>query len=202
MRGSLSAWSLLLAALIVPGSAFTQGGYSDPWGLPSGSATLKLATQAAIAAGAAVQGFDFATGSVDSTHSYMELIQAGTVDLVFFELHPDSSRAYFRAPEDANLFDRYLIASLADSVDLAGITHMQGVWLDRFAPVQEGWAYVMLQEQAGSEPAESAVKLEVSALADSSVSFDWVWQPNGSLVFVPSSTETRSLSALKALFGL
>ncbi len=201
-RGAAAAGLGGLAVLVclLGGAATLRADYVDPWGLPSGSASLKLATQEAIALGDTVQGFDFATGSVDSSGSYAEIIAGGTVDLVFFELDPDSTRPFFRSPEDIHSFDRYLVVGFEDSLALEEIVHMEGVELIRFAPVEDGFAFVLLQIQQHQTPETTAVKLEVTSLGDSTVAFDWVWQPNGSRQFIPTAAGECSLSELKALY--
>ena len=195
----LAAAYLALCLAIIAAFALTE--YVDPWGLPSGTATLKLASQQAIGSGAKVHGFDFASGAVDSLHSYLEIVALGEIDLIFFELHPDSSRYFLRAPEDSDEFDRDLIVSLADSLDLEAMASMpDSLLLTRFVPAQEGHAYLLLQIRAGAAVETTAVKFELSALADSSATFNWVWQPNGSREFIPTATREQSLSAIKRVF--
>lgn len=206
MRPSRLGLSVLLSILVlVLGGglriAGSQDDYTDPWGLPSGTGTLSLATQDDITTGAAIEGFDFATGAVVDTPSYMEILAAGEVDLLFFELASDPERHYFRAPEDADAFDRYLVASLIDTIGIDEIASMAGIELDRFMAVEEGFAYVLLQIQANAAVETTAVKFEVTSLSDSSVSFNWVWQPNGSRHFIPTASEESSVSGLKALFA-
>ncbi len=58
--------------------------YSDPWGLPSGTVTLKLARQDSIQAGAPVHAFDFSMNHVDSLLAYDVLVAAGRADLLLW----------------------------------------------------------------------------------------------------------------------
>ena len=44
------------------------------------------------------------------------------------------------------------------------------------------------------------MKLQVTAIDDGSLSFDWTWQPNGSDYFVPTPARESSLSAIKSLY--
>lgn len=194
---------LCILALALGGArvADSLDDYTDPWGLPSGSGSLALATQDSIASGADIEGFDFATGTVVDTSGYMGILAAGVVDLLFFELASDPEHLYFRAPEDEDAFDRYLIASLGDTVGIDEIASMAGVELERFVTVEAGFIYVLLQIQADAAVETTAVKLEVTSLSETSVSFNWVWQPNGSLEFIPTAVEETSLSRLKALFA-
>jgi hypothetical protein len=177
----------------------------DPWGLPSGSATLRLATQDSIIFGAPVQAFDFSSGNVESLLTYSEIVAAGVADLVFVELESGEAEHWLRTPEDPlHQLDRHLLAGLGP-VALEDVTDMldpegEPLPLVRFVLAAPGEAYVMLQIDNAAQPETTAVKLAVTALSDSTMSFDWVWQPNGEREFVPTSTETRSFSAVKSLY--
>ena len=190
-------------ALLLAGAASAQ--YEDPWGLPSGSATLQLATQAEIATGA-VQAFDFALGGADVYGNYGQVVSLGIADLLFVELVEGEASHWFRAPEDLNFFDRELIFALEDSLDIGeivGLRDEQGAepaW-ERFAAVEPGFAYLLLQIQAGASPETTAVKLEITAVGAESVEFDWSWQPNGSDNFVPTPVSRSSLGAVKAIYS-
>lgn len=199
MRGPAIALLLILLA------AVAGADYVDPWGLPSGSATLELALQDSILFAAPVQAFDFSLGEVESLSTYAELVAAGVADLVFVELESGEPEHWLRAPEDPQYqLDRHLIVGLGpvaldeidDMLDAEGLPLV----LERFVLAAPGEAYLMLQIDADAQPETTAVKLAVTALSDSTVSFDWVWQPNGERLFVPTSTEARSLSAVKALY--
>ncbi|MBM4117710.1 hypothetical protein FJ251_08190 [bacterium] len=193
----------LLAALAVAASA--RADYVDPWGLPSGSASLRLATQDSIQSGGRVQAIDFATGAVDSLASYLALVLGGVADLLFVELVPGESAHWLRAPEDPVyqndqplLVDLGVLplAAVADMLDDAG----DPLPLASFAAAAAGHAYALLQVQRGAEPETTAVKLAITALGDSLVAFDWAWQPNGSREFIPTPAATTSLGALKARY--
>ena len=108
----MRAVALLLAliALAGPLAGRAAADYLDPWGLPSGTATLRLATQDSIVAGGHVQGIDFATGSIDSLNTYLAAVLAGAVDLLFVELVPGESAHWLRAPEDPPCPARYVAA--------------------------------------------------------------------------------------------
>ena len=193
--------ALTLLALAAAGSA--RADYLDPWGLPSGTATLRLATQDSIVGGGRVQGIDFATGSIDSLSTYLEAVLAGALDLLFVELVPGEATHWLRAPEDPiYLLDRPFIADLgerplgavADMLDDEGAP----VPLLSFATATLGHAYALLQVQAGATPETTAVKFALTALADSTLSFDWAWQPNGTREFIPVGTASTSFGAVKA----
>ncbi len=194
----------ILAALLLTAPA-ALADYIDPWGLPSGSATLRIATQELILAGENVESFDFTTGTLLDDHSYLDLVAAGVADLLFVELVPGETDHWLRAPEDpVHLLDRPLIADVGEE-PLETVTDLlddEGAPLELlpFAAAAEGHAYVMLQIDAAAAIETTAVKLAVTALSDSTVSFDWAWQPNGEWEFVPVSTEASSLSAIKALY--
>jgi len=196
---------IALAALAGPLTRRAAADYFDPWGLPSGTATLRLATQDNIVGGGRVQSIDFATGNVDSLNSYLAGVLAGAADLLFVELVPGESPHWLRAPEDPlYLLDQPFLADLGER-PLGGVVDMldeQGepVPLVSFAPAVLGHAYALLQVQAGADPETTAVKFEVTALADSTLSFDWAWQPNGSREFIPTAGAAASLSAIKALY--
>ncbi len=199
MRGAL-----LIACLIL-GAPAAQADYIDPWGLPSGSATLQLALQDSILSGAPVQALDFTSGSVESLLTYLEIVDAGVADLLFVELEVGEAEHWLRAPEDPLYqLDRYLIAGLGPMAleDVENMLDAEGepLILERFGLAVQGDAFVMLQIDAAAQPETTAVKLVVTELSDSTVSFDWVWQPNGERSFVPTSTEGSSLSAVKALY--
>ncbi len=199
MRVALLACCLLLLAQL------TFADYVDPWGLPSGSATLRLASQDSIIAGALVHSFDFSSGRVESLLTYSETVVTGVADLVFVELESGETVHWLRAPENPQYqLDQHLIAGLGE-VELEEITDLlddEGlpIVLERFVLAVMGEAYVMLQIDAVAQPETTAVKLAVTALSDSTVSFDWVWQPNGELNFAPTATATRSFSAIKSLY--
>jgi hypothetical protein len=186
-----------LLAVAAATAALAPADYLDPYGLPSGTATLKLIEQADIPAGLPVQGFDFASGTVDSLHSYDELTAAGEADLVFLAWAGDT---LLRAPEDTEGFDRALIADLGDTVALAQIAHMEGVPLAVLVSAVLDHAYALLQIQTDAPIETTAVKLAVIARGDSTITFDWTWQPNGELRFVPVATDARSLGAIKRLY--
>ncbi len=200
MRFALLACCLLLLAPLA------RADYVDPWGLPSGSATLRLATQDSIMAGALVHSFDFSSGQVESLLTYMETVVAGVADLIFVELETDETEHWLRAPEDPQYqLDRNLIAGLGvmELNEIPDILDDEGVpiVMQRFVLAAMDEAYAMLQIDAAAQPEITAVKLAVTALSDSTVSFDWVWQPNGEWSFVPpTKTATRSFSAVKALY--
>ncbi len=191
MRTIAFLWLLLWLWLPQPAAA----DYIDPYGLPSGSASLNLATQAAIASGESVEAFDF-TDAEMILAPYMDHMSTGLADLVFFELHPDSIFHYFRAPEGGDGFDRALIAELGP-VDLEDLTRIEDVEFAVTAPVVDGDTYVMLQIQAEALPETTAVKFRVTLLGDTQTDFDWVLQPSGSLYFVPSASETMDFGELK-----
>ena len=201
MRWGLAA--CLFGALL--GAATARADYLDPWGLPSGSATLRLATQDSIQAGGRVQAFDFATGTVDSLASYLELVLGGAADLLFVELVPGEGAHWLRAPEDP-LYqsDQPLLADLgaqplaavADLLDPEG----DPLLLTSFVEATAGHAYALLQVQRGAEPETTAVKLAITTLGDSLISFDWVWQPNGSREFIPTAAARGNFGAIKARY--
>ncbi|MCB1164153.1 MAG: hypothetical protein R3C71_08410 [Candidatus Krumholzibacteriia bacterium] len=199
MRRALLALGCLALATAV------RADHVDPWGLPSGSAALRLATQDSIQTNGLVQGMDFAAGQVDSLSGYLDLVMAGLADLVYVELEAGETEHWLRAPEDpGTLFDRVLIADLgergidtvADMLDELGAP----VALERFAIAAPGHSYALLQVQAGAAIETTAVKIEVTALADSLVSFDWAWQPNGTRTFIPTASEPTSFGAVKARY--
>jgi len=201
MRRALVAQLLLLAALLsaAPGRA----DYLDPWGLPSGSATLRLATQDSIQADGRVQAFDFATGAVDSLSDYLGLVLGGVADLLFVELVPGEAAHWLRAPEDPIYQSDQPLLADAGALPLEAIANLldaegDPLPLASFATATAGHAYALLQVQRGAEPETTAVKLAITALGDSLISFDWVWQPNGSREFVPTSAASGSLGAIKA----
>jgi hypothetical protein len=203
MMRALALVALALLALATPGAA--RADYLDPWGLPSGTATLRLATQDSIVGGGRVQGIDFATGSIDSLSTYLGAVLAGAADLLFVELVPGEAAHWLRAPEDPlYLLDQPFIADLgerplgavADMLDDEG----DPVPLVSFATAVLGHAYALLQVQAGAVPETTAVKFAVTALADSALSFDWAWQPNGTREFIPTSSRASSLGAIKVLY--
>lgn len=203
MRTALVALLLLLAALFSAASA--RADYLDPWGLPSGSATLRLATQDSIQSGGRVQAFDFATGTVDSLASYLALVLGGAADLLFAELVPSEGAHWLRPPEDP-LYqnDQPLLADLG-ALPLDAVTDMldaegDPLALTSFAQATAGHAYALLQVQRGAEPETTAVKLAITALGDSLVTFDWAWQPNGSREFVPTTAGHSSVGAIKARY--
>ncbi len=197
--------ALLALFVLVAIQGRSMADYIDPWGLPSGSATLPLLTQTEIASSNDVQGFDFAAGAVIDTTNYSELVLEGVVDLLFVELVPGESQHFLRAPEDQDYFDRSLIYRFEDgrTIDqIAGTRDEDGLsvpW-ERFGAVEADFTYVLLQIQTGASPETTAVKLGVTAVDGESVSFDWVWQPNGSDAFIPSPVTTSTLSTVKALY--
>lgn len=203
MRAALVALLLLPAALA--GAATARADYLDPWGLPSGSATLRLATQDSIQSGGRVQAIDFATGTVDSLASYLALVLGGVADLLFVELVPGEGTHWLRAPEDPlHQSDQPLLADLG-ALPLDAVTDMldgegDPLALTSFAAATAGHAYALLQVQRGAEPETTAVKLAITALGDSLVAFDWAWQPNGGREFVPTSAARGSLGALKSRY--
>lgn len=190
-----------LALLLLLAAPPAAADYADPWGLPSGSATLALARIDSILAGAPVQGFDFTTGQVDSLSAYATQVAAGATDLIFVELAADESEHWLRGLEDPLYeLDRDLIDDLGD-LPLADVIAMAPLdSLERFVPALLDHAYGLLQIDAEAAPESTAVKLRVTALTDSTVSFDWVWQPNGEDSFQPSAVSARSLGAIKALY--
>lgn len=198
-RRAGGALALALAMLLGLAGPASRADYQDPGGLPSGTATLKLATQDAIADSAAIHALDVATGTVDSTRHYLDLVAAGEADLLLVELAGQDG-AWLRAPEDALLFDRDLVDSLGPDVALADVAGMDDAGLTAFAGACEGCAYVMLQIQAGADPETTAVKFAVVALGDSTATVDWVWQPNGTFDFIATATARRSFGAVKALY--
>ena len=126
-------------------------------------------------------------------------------DLLFVELVVGEQEHWLRAPEDpVHVLDRLLIADVGEET-LESVTDMlddegQPRELLAMTTASEGHAYVMLQIDAAAAIETTAVKLAVTALSDTTVTFDWAWQPNGEREFVPVSTEASSLSAIKALF--
>jgi len=198
-RSTGGAIAVALALLLGLAGPATRADYEDPGGLPSGTATLKLATPSAIADSAAIHGLDVATGTVDSTRHYLDLVAAGEADLLLVEL-AGREGAWLRAPEDALLFDRDLIDSLGPDVALGDIAGMADAELAAFAGACDGCVYVMLQIQVGADPETTAVKFAVTSLGDSTATLDWVWQPNGTLDFIASATARRSFGSVKALY--
>jgi hypothetical protein len=199
----LALAALVLFTLAAPTHA--RADYLDPWGLPSGTATLRLATQDSIVGGGRVQGIDFATGSIDSLSDYLALVEAGLVDLLLVELVSGESVHWLRAPEDpVYLLDQPFLADLgvrplsqvADMLDEDG----DPVPLVSFATPSLGHAYALLQVQLGAVPETTAVKFAVTALGDSTLTFDWAWQPNGTRDFVPVGSADTSVGAIKALY--
>jgi hypothetical protein len=199
----LALAALLFFTLAAP--TLARADYLDPWGLPSGTATLRLATQDSIVGGGRVQGIDFATGTVDSLSDYLALVEAGLVDLLVVELVPGESAHWLRAPEDpVYLLDQRFLADLgerpldevADMLDEGGAP----LPLVSFATPSLGHAYALLQVQLGAAPETTAVKFAVTALADSALTIDWAWQPNGTREFIPVSSPAASLGAIKALY--
>lgn len=185
---------ILLALALWP--ALVVADYVDPYGLPSGSASLALATQSAIQSGEPVEAYDFAAPELLEA-AYLDQVNAGIADLVFFELEPEGEIQYLRPFEGADGFDRLLIASLG-SVDLAEIAGMEDVELGSHVEAVPGDSYVLLQIREGFEPETTAVKFRVTATDGAALSFDWAWQPNGSLYFVPSAAEVTSFGELKS----
>jgi hypothetical protein len=198
-RRAGGALALALALLLGLAGPATRAGYEDPGGLPSGTATLKVATPAAIADSAFIHALDVATGTVDSTRHYLDLVAAGEADLLLVELVGQSG-FWFRAPEDVFLFDRDLIDSLGPDVALADIADMEGAELAAFARACAGCAYVLLQIQTDADPETTAVKFAVTSLGDSTATLDWVWQPNGTRDFIATAAARRSIGAVKALY--
>ncbi len=186
----------LLLLLLLP--ALAAADYVDPYGLPSGSASLALASQADIAGGANVEAFDFAAAQVLDA-PYQDHVGEGLADLLFYELHPDSADHYLRAPEGDDGFDRALIAHLGP-LDLTEIHHMEDADLSVTVPAVDGDAYVMVQIRAEAQPETTAVKFRLTNLSETQADFDWAWQPNGSDYFVPSASEAMSFGRLKALW--
>lgn len=198
MRAATLAILLLLATAV-------RADYVDPWGLPSGSATLSIATQELILSGEPVEAFDFTGGALMNELGYLDLVAEGVADLLFVELVVGEQEHWLRAPEDpVHVLDRLLIADVGEET-LESVTDMlddegQPRELLAMTTASEGHAYVMLQIDAAAAIETTAVKLAVTALSDTTVTFDWAWQPNGEREFVPVSTEASSLSAIKALF--
>jgi len=184
---------LVLAVAFLTAAARAE--YVDPYGLPSGSAELALATQAAILSGASVEGYDFAGPELIEA-PYVDQVAAGLVDLLFVELSAENDTLYLRAPEGADQFDRFFIADLGP-VDLAEVDSMEDVELTSHVPATLGDTYVLLQFRENAQPEITAVKFRVTGLEAASVHFDWAWQPNGSLYFVPSAAEPLSFGELK-----
>lgn len=191
-----AALRILLPALLLP--ALAAADYIDPWGLPSGSGALALATQDAIQGGDPVEGYDFAAGEVLEA-SYVEQVAAGLADLLFVELDAEDPVRYLRAPEGEDGFDRAFIARLG-AMELAEVQSMEGLELETHVEAAAGECYVLLQRREGEDPETTAVKFRLSALDGTTASFDWVWQPNGSLHFVPSAAAPASFSRLKTLW--
>ncbi len=189
----MRAFMLLLLLPILAGAD-----YVDPYGLPSGSASLVLASQADIAGGANVEAFDFAEAQVLDA-PYQDHVSGGLADLVFFELHPDSADHYLRAPEGDDGFDRLLLAHLGP-LELTEVHHMEDAELQVTVPAVDGDAYVMFQIQAEAQPETTAVKFRLTYLSEVRADFDWAWQPNGSLHFVPSASEAMDFGNLKTLW--
>jgi len=194
-------WAMILLLL----AASAAADYQDPFGLPSGSATLGLATQDSIQNNGEVEGLDVATGEV-LAGSYLDLVQEGEVDLVFFDLDPESPGLQLRALEGDDYFDRLLIFSFADSLGttapLESVTGAEGEGVEWAVHEEalEGCCYLLLQLQEGAEPEVTAVKFRITLLEDESLELDWVWQPNGSMDFVPSAALESSLGSVKLLY--
>ena len=184
-------WALILL-LLAPVAA---ADYQDPYGLPSGSASLALATQDSIQDGGLVEGFDFAEGVV-ITGTYVELVEGGEADLIFFDLDDEIEGFQLRAPEGTDLFDRALIDSIGE-VDLESVTGMDGLELSVHKEAGEDCTYVLLQIREGAEPETTAVKFRITLLEDDRLELDWAWQPNGSMNFTPSAVGLRSLGEVK-----
>jgi len=174
------------------------GDYVDPYGLPSGSASLILATQDDIGDGADVEAFDFASAEVISD-TYIDHVNTGIGDLIFFELEFGSADSYLRAPEGTDGFDRSFIAHLGP-LDLDEIQHMEDVELSVTALAVDGDAYVLLQVQAEAQPETTSVKFRLSNLSAGQIQFDWAWQPNGSPYFIPSPAESMDFGELKQIW--
>lgn len=199
---------LVLAAgclLALAAAGAPRADYLDPWGLPSGTVTLRLATQDSITGGGKIHGFDVAAGSVDSLSDYLGLVEAGAVDLLFVELAEGEAAHWLRAPEDPlYLLDRPLIADLGEQplATIADLLDETGdpVALASFVPAVLGHAYGLLQVQAGAAPETTAVKFAVTALDAAALTIDWAWQPNGTREFIPTRSAASSWGAIKALY--
>ncbi|MBC8367452.1 hypothetical protein H8E52_08580 [bacterium] len=187
---------VLLLLMLIP--ALAAADYVDPYGLPSGSASLALATQEDIGGGFSVEAFDFATAEVLSD-AYIDHVSRGIGDLIFFELEFGSADSYLRAPEGTDGFDRSLIGHLGP-LDLGEIQHMVDVELSVTALAVEGDAYVLLQIQAEALPETTAVKFRLSNLSADQIQFDWAWQPNSSRYFEPSPAESMDFGELKRIW--
>ena len=185
-------WALILLLLLAPVAA---ADYQDPYGLPSGSVSLALATQDSIQNGGLVEGIDFAEGVV-ITGTYIELVEGGEADLIFFDLDHEIEGFQLRAPEGTDFFDRALIDSIGE-VDLESVTGMDDQELSVHKGADEDCTYVLLQIREGAEPEATAVKFRIMLLADDRLEMNWVWQPNGSMNFTPSATSLRSLGEVK-----
>ncbi len=186
----------LLILLLLPALALAD--YVDPYGLPSGSSSLALATQENIASGNDIEAFDFATAEVLSD-SYIEHVSSGLGDLIFFELDSGSTEHYLRAPEGIDGFDRSIIGHLGP-LSLDEIQHMDDVELSVTALAVDGDAYVLLQIQVEAEPETTAVKFRLTSLSAGQIQFDWAWQPNGSRYFMPSPAESMDFGELKQIW--
>jgi hypothetical protein len=186
---------VFLSLCLCLGLSSASADYVDPYGLPSGSRTMYLATQEAIVSGESIEAFDFANDEVIFA-AYAEQVSAGLADLVFFELHPDSLFQYLRAPEGSDGFDRALIAQLG-AVELEDVSNIEDVEFAVTLPAVNGDTYVILQIQLGELPEITAVKFRITVLDETQVSFDWVLQPSGSLYFEPSSIGDMNFGELK-----
>jgi hypothetical protein len=183
----------LLLLLLIPIIAVAD--YVDPYGLPSGSSSLILATQDNIGGGNDIEAFDFATAEI-RYEPYIEHVSGGLSDLIFFELESGSAELYLRAPEGSDGFDRSIIGHLGP-LALDEIQHMDDVELSVTALAVDGDAYVLLQIQAEAQPETTAVKFRLTNLNAGQIHFDWAWQPNGSRYFMPSPAEVMDFGTLK-----
>ncbi|MDP6418758.1 MAG: hypothetical protein QF492_01080 [Candidatus Krumholzibacteria bacterium] len=184
-------WLLLIALA-------ASADYVDPWGLPSGSDSLEVATLDSIQNGSTVEGFDFFTGTSRNA-PYLDFIFGKEVDLLPVELAPGS--VYLRAPEGEDFYDRALIARAdAGFTDLESVASMEDVELGALAEAEEDGIYLLLQIREGESPESTAVKFQVKSLDENTLVFDWVFQPNGTMDFIPSSLRSGSFSEIKALY--
>ena len=184
-------WIPILLMLATAAAADHQ----DPYGLPSGSASLALATQDSIQGGGIVEGFDF-YGSAVLTGTYAELVEGGEVDLIFFDLDPGSEGFQLRGPEGRDFFDRELLSSLGVAV-LDTMSSMESDTLYVHREACEGCGYYLLQIREGADPEATAVKFRITHLGVDDIELDWAWQPNGSMEFAPSPVAERSLGEVK-----
>lgn len=189
--------SVLLLLLPLAASA----DYVDPWLSHCGTDTLPLVTAEAIANGEDVSAFDFNLGEVASQSSYTDHCRDGIADLFFIDSAPGSGTLYFRSPEDSLGYDRSLMGWIYPLQVLEDVATMEDADLRIQMPAGTVPCYVMLVIDTAAAIETTAVKFTATEVTDSTVTFDWAWQPNGSREFIPTSQESASFSEVKSLYS-